>query len=134
MYKLIKILNARTNVPETVRMTLEEDTAVMRGTAVCIKDGILSAFTEKSTMLPTHVVLADANGKEILCYAVTPDMVFEIPVSVSPADMKVGTEYLLTENGSHLSATVASGSLRGAHLMNKNGASQKGDTLLVSFR
>jgi len=134
MYKLIKILNAGINVPEPVRITLDSAVTVSRGMPVIISGGALTVLSDKATSLPTHVTLAPVDGKEVLCFAVTPDMVFETTASAAPTAMKVGNEYLLSADGSAVSATAVSGSLRGAVLMNKNGASAAGDSLLISFR
>jgi hypothetical protein len=134
MYKLIKILNARINVPEIERISLESAVTVCRAMPVIIAGGTLTVFSSKSERLPTHMTLADTSGKEVFCYPLTPDMVFEVSAAQDPTGMKVGSEYLLSEDGKSITAAAASGGYRGATLMNKNGAKATGDSLLVSFR
>lgn len=134
MYRLIKIFGKRQNAPEPLRIPLKKAASVTRGTPVRFEEGALRPFSREANFLPTHMTLADSEGKEVLCYAVTPDMVFEISVAEPPHTMKVGNEYLLSHDGKAVSATLADGSLRGATLMNKTGAKQAGDTILVAFR
>ena len=48
--------------------------------------------------------------------------------------MTVGTEYLLSADGTAISATAVSGDKRGALLVDKLGAHTAGDTVCVAFR
>ncbi len=134
MFKLIKINNARINVPEPVRLTLGSSVTLERGTPVILKGGTLSAVTAASEALPTHVTLAPVNGTEALVYELTPDAVLEVTVSGSPTALTVGEEYLLTSDGKQLSTTAASGTKRGARLVSKTGAVSAGDAVLIRFR
>ena len=134
MFHLTKILNGRTGVPEPQRVSLGSAVTVKYGTLAIIKDGALIAFNASSTALPTHLILADSEGKEVLAAPITPDMRFEVKASASPAAMTVGTEYLLNADGTAVSATVAASGKRGALLVDKLGAKASGDKLCVAFR
>lgn len=133
MLHLIKILSGRIGVPEPERIALESEVTVTYGTPVILKDGVLEVASASSTALPTHLILKDSVGKEILACRILPEMIFEVPVSASPVSMKVGGEYQLGANGTVSATPVASGK-RGALLVDKTGAKQAGDNLLVCFR
>ena len=134
MFHLIKILNGRISVPEPERIALTANTTVEYGTLITVKDGVATLFNAASTSLPTHLVLADSTGKNVLAARVSPDMVFEAPVSATPTAMIVGGEYLLSSDGKSVSATLVSSGKRGAHLVNKAGASKADDKIYVAFR
>ncbi len=134
MFHLIKILSGRIGVPEPERIPLSSAVSVSYGTPVIIAGGTLSVMGPSATSLPTHLVLADSDGSEVLAAAISPDMVFEVPAATSPASMTVGTEYLLSSNGKSVSTTAVSSGKRGALLVSKSGAENAGDTLLVRFK
>ncbi|MBE6655967.1 MAG: hypothetical protein E7609_03720 [Ruminococcaceae bacterium] len=134
MFHLIKILNGRIGVPEPERITLTTATSARYGTLAILKDGALTPFTATSSALPTHLILKDSTGNEVLAASITPDMLFEVKVSAAPTAMTVGTEYLLSADGTAVSATAVSGGKRGAQLVDKMGARAAGDSLCVAFR
>ncbi len=133
MFHLVKILNGRVGVPEPERITLTAAATVSYGTPVIIKGGALTKMSNASTALPTHLVLADSTGKTVLAAPISPDMVFEVPVSAAPTAMAVGSEYLLSADGMSVGATEASSGKRGAVLVSKAGATASGDNILVRF-
>ena len=133
MFHLLKILNGRTGVPEPARIALSTATTVKYGTPVIISEGVLTKMSASSTSLPTHLILADSEGKEVLATPIFPEMVFEVPVSGSPATLAPGKEYLLSSDGTTLTATAADSSKRGAKLMAKSGAKNTGDLVTVRF-
>lgn len=133
MFHLLKILNGRTGVPEPSRITLSAAASVKYGTPVIISGGTLTKMSAASTALPTHLVLADSEGKEVLATPIFPEMVFEVPVATSPASLAEGKEYLISADGLSLSATAADSSKRGALLLSKRGATKAGDTVTVRF-
>ncbi len=134
MYQLIKIQNARTNVPEPMRIPLSAAASVERGIPVTIKGGTLTLHSDKSTTLPTHMTLAESHEACVLCYEITRDMIFETAVSANPSAMAVGNEYLLTSDGKGITSSAVSSSLRGATVISTAGASAAGDKILVAFR
>ena len=133
MFHLTKILNGRIGVPEPERIVLDASVSVSYGTPVILKEGTLEVMSASSTALPTHLILKDSDGKEILAGRVTPEMVFEVPLTSAPTAMKVGGEYLLGA-GATLSSTLASSGKRGAYLLDKAGAKAAGERVLVCFR
>ncbi len=136
MYKLIKITNTGCNVPEPMRMPFMATATCTRGTPFYVENGVYAAVHSTSKRLPTHVSLeAIKSKKELLCYQITPQMVFSVKTSGSPIAMSVGVEYLLSEDGKTLTTNKAAlGDYRGAVLVAKNGAKEIGDEVFVSFR
>lgn len=134
MFHLVKILNGRVGVPEPERIALTAAATVSYGTPVIIKGGTLTKMSNAATSLPTHLVLADSTEKTVLAAPISPEMVFEVPVSAAPTAMTVGSEYLLSADGMSISTTEAASGKRGAVLVSKAGAAVSGDTLLVRFR
>lgn len=134
MYQIIKIIGARTNVPEPITVPLKKSATVGRGIPVRIKNGELTVFSNTDTALPTHLTLAPVNGMSALCCELTPAMILETTVSASPASMAIGGEYLVSGDGSSVSATAISGSLRGATVIYTGEAKATGDKILVAFR
>ena len=134
MFHLIKILNGRVGVPEPERIALSSEVNVKYGTLAILKNGTLTPFTAGSTALPTHLILADSTGHSVLAAPLSPDMLFEAKLSSSPDAMSVGGEYLLTADGTAVSATAVSGEKRGALLVDKSGAHAAGDRVCVAFR
>ena len=134
MFTLIKILGRGRNVPEPKRYTLTENASLSYGTPATLAEGRLTPITATSTAPATHLVMASTEGKEALCARISPDMIFETTLMTDAADLCIGTEYLLSADGHGLSATPASGSLRGACLFDNCDARKSGDTVLVYFQ
>lgn len=133
MFKLLKITNSGTNVPEPVRLSLASSASASIGAAVHLKDGKLTALNGASELLPTHVTLCAVSGKTAICYEVTPNMIFETTVTADPSSMTIGSEYLLSGD-SCLSNLKPSGTVRGAVLISKGNATKAGDKVVVAFR
>ena len=134
MFHLIKILNGRIGVPEPERISLTTAVTVKYGSPITVKSGVATPVTASTTARPTHLVLADSDGKELRAARISPEMLFEVKLSAAPSFMTVGTEYLLSADGTAISATAASGDKRGAVLIDKMGAKAIGDTVCVAFR
>ena len=134
MYNLIKITSSGVNVPEYTRILLASHAASERAMPFLLENGAFIPFNASSTRLPTHMTVGALDGTELLSYEITPTMVFSVKVSGDPSEMKIGTEYLLSTDGKSVTSTKASGSLRGAVLLSKNGAKATGDEIFVSFR
>ncbi len=133
MFTLIKIQNSGSNVPEPCRIALSTAVTAAYGTPVSVRGGTATVLSATTTLLATHLVMANTEGKSLLAARITPDMVFEVSVNADPSAMKVGTEYALTADGLSLSATAVSGSVRGAVLVDASHAKAAGDKVLVRF-
>lgn len=91
MFRPVRILNAGTNVPEIFRLPATAGTAYKAGDALVLTSGALTHAT--ATVKPTYVAAADvgADSTFIPVYAVTPNMIFEAPVTASPAALVIGS-------------------------------------------
>lgn len=135
MFILKKITNAGSNVPEPVRLSLNDIADIPAARPVRLWNGSLNQVTISSSFLPTHMTMQRVNGKEALCYEITPNMIFEATVASSPASMKIGTEYSLTLDGDAITSDKTEDiGTKGATLIDKNGATKAGDRVLISFR
>ena len=78
MFKLRKILNAGSNIPEYCLLPVKAGLNYKRGCALILKEGVLCH--PEATEAPTHVSVSDfasGEGSELICYKITPDMLFE---------------------------------------------------------
>ncbi len=105
MFNCKKIINGRMNVPETESLPTTASEVYKEGEALVLSSGKLTKAS--GTTKPTHISLADytapASGqKELPCFRIAPNMVFEVPVTFSEtavaivvgAKLKVDTDGL----------------------------------------
>ena len=134
MFKLIKIMNSGVNVPEP-QILCKGERVIVRGEALVLSQG--KVIPCATTTLPTYVALSDAKAEDdtIACAMISPNMVFECPVTEgTPATLTSGTKICLTQqNGQTLgvNTTTASGV---ATVYDTLGASNIGDKILITFR
>ncbi|MBR2650225.1 MAG: hypothetical protein IKD45_01040 [Clostridia bacterium] len=96
MFKLIKIENSGVNVPEPITVNKEIGITFPIGTAITISGGLASGcdVSEK----PTHITYNEApeDAEELLCYRITSDMLFEVPLAEGPEiDLHIGDKLML---------------------------------------
>ncbi len=134
MFKIVKIFNSGTAVPETVKLDATAATAYSRGAAVTVTSGKAAACG--ATTAPSFIIAqdhaADA-GDTVLAYPVTADTVFEVPVGATPTSLAVGnavTLNIVDGQAVGVTATTASGV---ATILDLQGAAASGDLILVRF-
>lgn len=123
MFRLIKILGGRINVPEPEKHLAGAE--IKDGMSLVLSGGKVSPAKTK----PTHIAIGNAkNGEKVACYAVTPEMIFEVACTAAPAAegslVTINTDYL------KVTATTTDGV---ATVVSKNGATKAGDKILVKF-
>ena len=134
MFKLIKIMNSGVNVPEPV-MLQKGEREISRGEALVLTAG--KATPCGTTTAPTHIALANAEVTDtaIACMAISPNMVFECPITEgSPTLLTVGTKVCLTQKSGKtvgINGTTTSGV---ATVHDTLGATLVGDKVLITFR
>lgn len=134
MFKLIKILNSGTNVPEPVKLPKPSTLSVKMGSALILADGAVANCT--ATAAPTYVAAQNAgtDAVSVLCYCVSENMLFETTVNAAPTALKLGDKVTLgiDADGSavNVSATTVSGVATVVDLM---GAASAGDKVTVKF-
>lgn len=136
MFRPVRILNAGTNVPEIFRLPATAGTAYKAGDALVLTSGALTHAT--ATVKPTYIAAADVGADSTLVpvYAVTPDMIFEAPVTASPAALVIGSVVTLAVDGTGsnaygVTATTTSGV---ATIVDLCHAAAAGDTVRVKFQ
>lgn len=138
MFKLVKFVNGRINTSEPRFITLTTALAanVKAHTPVIIAAGALTAVTADSTAVATHMLWKDGKtgDKEIWVIDLTPDMVFECPLT---ADLVAGagayTEVAITATGT--AGTAPASGKKGAMLYDTIPANSKtGDLVRVFFK
>lgn len=130
MFKLIKIENARMNVPEPVFHEATAGEAIAVGEALVLASGKLTKCG--ATVKPEFIAMGkldanDANRKVAVC-RVESNQVYEVPVTAAPTALKVGDKVTLHTDGLQITATTTNGVVSVEAL---NGATAAGDTIVV---
>ncbi|HBJ18270.1 MAG TPA: hypothetical protein DDY70_00780 [Clostridiales bacterium] len=136
MFRPVRILNAGTNVPEIFRLPATASTAYKAGDALVLTSGALTHAA--ATSKPTYIAAADTAAGESLVpvYAVTPDMIFEAPLSAAPTGLVIGSVVTLAvdstgSNAYGVTSTTTSGV---ATIVDLCHAAASGDTVRVKFQ
>ena len=130
MFNLIKIENARMNVPEPVFYDATASEAISIGEALKLSSGKLTkcASTDKPEFIAIGQVGANDADRKVAVCRVEPNQVYEVPVTATPTSLKVGEKVTLSGDGLQVTATTASGVVT---IESLNGATAAGDTIVV---
>lgn len=130
MFKLIKIENARMNVPEPVFHEVTEDEAVVMGEALVLTNGRLTkcGATVKPEFIAMADCAADAAKRLIPAARVEPNQLYEVPVQTAPTSLVEGSKVTLHTDGLQVTATTTSGVVT---IESLNGAAAAGDIVVV---
>ena len=135
MFKLIKILNSGINVPEFERIPVSDGVDYTVGMAISAAAGAAASCTASTA--PTHIcaqMLAAGEKDSVLCYPVSPDMIFEAPISASPIGLKVGAKLTLAIDARARAYGVTATTSGGvATVVDTCGAAAIGDKIAVRF-
>lgn len=130
MFKLLKIENARENVPSPVFLDVAANEAVAMGEALVLSSGTLTKCG--ATTAPAFIAMADltaaAAKRTIPVARVASNQIYEVPVSAAPTSLKVGDKVTLHTDGLQVTATTTSGVVT---VENLNGATAAGDKIIV---
>ena len=130
MFKLLKIENARMNVPSPVFHNVRASEAVQIGEALVLSDGALTKCGATAT--PEFIAMADlsatATKREVPVARVEKNQIYEVPVTATPTTLKVGDKVTLHTDGMQVTATTTSGVITVEDL---NGATAVGDKIIV---
>jgi len=132
MFKLIKIQNARMNVPEPEFLEVTASEAVAMGEALVLSSGKLTkcGATTKPTYIAMAALTAAASNRVIPVCRVESNQLYEVAVNATPTSLNVGDKVTLHTDGLVVTATTTSGV---AEIADKNGAAASGDKLIVRF-
>lgn len=130
MFKLIKIENARMNVPEPVFREVTASEAVVMGEALVLTSGKLTKCG--ATVKPEFIAMADCasdEAKRIIPVArVEANQLYEVPVQTAPTSLVEGSKVTLHTDGLQVTATTTNGVVT---VENLNGAAAAGDVIVV---
>ena len=130
MFRLIKIENARINVPEPVFHEVTASEAVQLGEALVLTSGKLTkcGATAKPEFIAMADCAADAAKRLIPVARVEANQLYEVPVTAAPTSLVEGNKVTLHTDGMQVTATTTSGVVTVESL---NGAAAAGDTIVV---
>ena len=130
MFRLIKIENARMNVPEPVFHEVKASEAVQLGEALVLTSGKLTkcGATAKPEFIAMADCAADAAKRLIPAARVEPNQLYEVPVQAAPTSLVEGSKVTLHTDGLQVTATTTSGVVTVESL---NGAAAAGDIIVV---
>lgn len=130
MFKLIKIENARQNVPSPEFHEVTAEEAVTYGEALVLSSGALTKCG--ATAAPAFIAMKDltaaAADRRIPVIRVESNQVYEVPVQAEPTGLNEGDKVTLHTDGLQVTATTTSGVVT---IISKNGATAAGDKMLV---
>lgn len=130
MFNLLKIENARMNVPEPQFYEVTADEAVVYGEALVLSSGKLTKCG--ATAAPAFIAMKDVGASDTdrkcpVC-RVESNQVWEVPVQVAPTDLVAGSKVTLHTDGLQVTATTTSGVVT---IVSLNGATAAGDKVIV---
>ena len=132
MFKLAKILSSGSNVPEPCKLPSAPDMSFKYGAALVVREGIV--FNAMEGDMPTYICGENSSdGKDITCYPITSDMIFETTINGDPTALYVGDKVNLhSELGAAMGVNdVTSGGF--ITIFSLNGAKKSGDKIYVRF-
>lgn len=134
MFKVTKILNSGSNVPEPCRMYTTAGVAYKIGTALTLTAGKLTNATEDDIPLYIAGENAAADQKSTLvCYPILPNMIFETTLYGSPSTAKCGTKVLLSCSDEFADMVTPNGDEGVATIVDVRGVKKSGDKIYVRF-
>ncbi len=130
MFRLLKIENARMNVPEPEFLEVTAAEAVAEGEALVLSGGKLTKCG--ATTAPAYIAMgvksaSDTNRFMPVC-RVEKNQVYAVPVTVAPTALKAGDKVTLHTDGLQVTATTSSGVVT---VVDVNGATAIGDEIIV---
>lgn len=134
MFRLVKILNGRINQAEPIRVPSVPAEVYSFGEALSLTEGKVTkcAPTERPDCICCEDYTAPAEGgRAIIVEAVSSEMIFEAPISASPASLCVGAAITLGADALSVSATTEGGVATVFDLLDAKNANDK---ILVRFQ
>ena len=132
MFKLLKMVDARLNVPEPEYQEAKTGEAIEMGEALVLSAGKLTKCS--GTTIPTHIAMgiktADAADRRMPVCRLSPNQIYEVPVMASPTALVPGVKVTIHTDGLQVTANTTDGV---ATIVDANGAKAIGDTIIVRF-
>jgi len=130
MFRLLKIENARMNVPEPVYLDVKASEAVEEGEALVLTSGKLTKCGATAT--PEYIAMAAKaatdTARTIPACRVESNQVYAVPVTAAPTSLVAGSKVTLYTDGLQVTATTTDGVVT---VVDTNGAKAIGDEIIV---
>ncbi len=130
MFRLLKIENARMNVPEPVYLNVKSGEAVEEGEALVLASGKLTKCG--ATTAPAYIAMAAKGATDtdrtIPVCRVESNQVYAVPVTATPTSLVAGDKVTLHTDGLQVTATKTDGVVT---VVDTNGAKAIGDEIIV---
>ncbi len=130
MFRLLKIENARMNVPEPVYLDVTADEAVEEGEALVLTGGKLTKCG--ATVAPQYIAMGVKAAKDtvrtIPVCRVESNQVYAVPVTEAPDNLVAGSKVQLHTDGLQVTAKTDDGVVT---VVDTNGAKAVGDEIIV---
>ena len=135
MFKLIKILNSGANVPEPEIRPCETNVAFDAGTCVVYDNSYDAIRICDQTAMPSHILAKNVKKGDscALCYPISREMIFEVPLIGSPENVRAGRSLELVNEDGHGTYAVSDNDGGTAFVYSLEGATKSGDKVLVTF-
>lgn len=132
MFNLLKIENARQNVPEPEYLPVTASEEVALGEALVLTSGKLTkcGATTAPTFIAMRSCAADDTNRAIPVCRVESNQLYEVETSDDCSAAVVGSKVTLHTDGLQVTATTTSGV---ATIVDLNGAEDAGDKIIVRF-
>ena len=137
MFKILKILNSGTNVPEPEIFPCDVTIAAPAGSALSLNSDTGHLAIGEPYETPFCVLAEDhkSGTARAMCYRITPDMILEAPVFGDPLKLYNGAGIILHSDPKHgLCGVSDSEDTRIATVYSTNGAKKYGDKILIYFK
>lgn len=135
-FNVSRILGGRQNIPETLVLPVTAGESYAVGEALVAKSGKLTKATGDVAVnyISLESYSAPTEGaRGLACFKVTPDMLFEVPVSaVDTAKQMLGAKVTIGTDG--LTVTASAATVGGAEVVSAEGIAKAGDTVTVALK
>lgn len=130
MFKLLKIENARMNVPSPAYYEVTAGEAVLEGEALVLTAGKLTKCGAQ--VKPEFIAMGDkaagAEDRKLAVARCAPNQLYGVPVTAAPTSLKPGDKVTLHTDGLQVTATTSNGVVT---VESVNGATAAGDEIVV---
>lgn len=133
MFILKKILNSATNAPDPLRLPIRSG-SFKTGTLITLDGGF--ATNTSFAQMPTHIAgetTSATKSQTLLCYELTPDLIFKVAIDGDPSELKVGDKIAICTDGTYAYKVMCDTAEGVATIVDLCGAKNHGDHIYVKF-
>ena len=134
MFKLVKLINSRTGVPEITTMPIFQAESYTANCLYFIGSGILSPSSYEGDdikFIPVESIAANKGATSIRGFIVTSDMVFETDIYGDPSEFGVGDSISARTNSKGIIDSVEATEGHDAKIISKEDVKKNGKVRVV---